>query len=219
MDEIIKEIRFRLRKAMNGITSASMRSKGITYKLNFGVALPEIKAIAADFTPDATLARWLWEQDVREHKILATLLFPPAEFSEQDADTWISEIRYPEIVEQFCTNLAQHLSFAPTLAERWIRAAHENTQVAGFLLYARLYSRGIRSLPPEPLLAEARKVMDGGVSRPQRAALLALKRYGRLSPELAASVLRCVADYQTADSPELREFYDDLRFEFAYYAG
>ena len=38
----LKEIRTQLRLAMNGVISTSMREKGIVYKLNFGVPLPEI---------------------------------------------------------------------------------------------------------------------------------------------------------------------------------
>lgn len=216
MEEIIKDIRLRLRKAMNGVVSASMRQKGIEYKLNFGVAIPEIKTIAADYTPDAELAKWLWAQDVREHKILATLLYPHEAFTEEEAERWVEEIRYQEIAEQFCANLVQFLSFATSLAERWIEDERENTQVSGFLLYARLYTQGNTSLSSEKLLTEAKRVMDKGISRPQRAALLALKRYGRLGTTEAKQALDSIKDYQNAESKEKQEFYNDLKFEFEY---
>lgn len=217
MEEIIKDIRFRLRKAMNGIVSASMRQKGVEYKLNFGVSIPEIKTIASAYTPDAELAKWLWTQDVREHQILATLLYPRESFTAEDAENWVSAIRYQEIAEQFCTNLAQHLPFAPALAERWICDERENVKVVGFLLYARLYTQGIANLPHDKLFVEAKKILDQGVSRPQRAALLALKRYGRQNKSQAETVLRLLEEYQHADSKEKQEFYNDLKFEFTYF--
>ena len=49
----LKEIRTQLRLAMNGVISTSMREKGIVYKLNFGVPLPEIKQICLLYTSDA----------------------------------------------------------------------------------------------------------------------------------------------------------------------
>ena len=49
----LKEIRTQLRLAMNGVISTSMREKGIVYKLNFGVPLPEIKQIATTHKPDS----------------------------------------------------------------------------------------------------------------------------------------------------------------------
>lgn len=218
MEEIIQNIRFRLRKAMNGVVSTSMRRKGIDYKINFGVSIPEIKLIAADYTPDVELARWLWAQDVREHKILATLLYPHEAFTEEEAEKWVGELRYQELVEQFCANLAQHLSFAPSLAERWITDEREDVKTAGFLLYARLYSREGDELPSaEKLLNEARRVLDEGVSRPQRAALLALKRYGRRGTSETKAVLSSVDDYKDGESEEKQEFYNDLKFEFEYY--
>ena len=47
LQDELKEIRTQLRMAMNGVIATSMREKGIDYKLNFGVPLPEIKQIAA----------------------------------------------------------------------------------------------------------------------------------------------------------------------------
>ncbi len=217
MEEIIKDIRFRLRKAMNGIVSDSMRKKGVEYKLILGVSIPEIKLIASAYKPDAELAKWLWEQDVREHKILATMLYPIDTFTEEEAEKWVGEIRYQEIVEQFCHNLAQHLPFAVSLAERWICDERDNVKVAGFLLYARLYSKGKQTPSLEKLFSEAKTVFNQGISRPQRAALLALKRYGRLGTAQAASVLDYVKEYKDSDSPEKQEFYNDLKFEFEYY--
>ena len=50
LQDEIREIRGQLRRAMNGVTSTSMREKGIVYKLNFGVSYPDIKEIAVEPT-------------------------------------------------------------------------------------------------------------------------------------------------------------------------
>ena len=55
---------------MNGAVSQSMREKGLVYKLNFGVELPRIKAIAATHEKNHALAQALWKEDIRECKIL-----------------------------------------------------------------------------------------------------------------------------------------------------
>ena len=85
MDGIIRNIRRDLRLAMNGVVSSSMRNKGVDYKLNFGVDIPRIKGIAEKYESSATLAKELWKLDVRELKILSTMLYPVEEFKEQDA--------------------------------------------------------------------------------------------------------------------------------------
>ncbi|GAE15114.1 DnaK suppressor protein [Bacteroides pyogenes JCM 6292] len=55
--EQLKEIKTQLRLSMNGAVSQSMREKGLTYKLNFGVELPRIKAIAAGYEKSHDLAQ------------------------------------------------------------------------------------------------------------------------------------------------------------------
>ena len=217
MEEIIKDIRFRLRKAMNGIVSASMRQKGVEYKLNFGVSIPEIKAIATAYQPNEELAQWLWSQDVREHKILATILYPHEAFTKEQAENWAGDIRHQEIAELFCINLLQHLAFAKELAEQWIKDDREYVKVCGFLLYVRLYKQGNTTLSADYLLAEAKKTIDSGISHPQRAAVLALKHYGRQGKTESNAVLDSFKDYQHSESSVKQETYNDLAFEFEYY--
>ncbi|MDH6305665.1 hypothetical protein M2459_002579 [Parabacteroides sp. PF5-5] len=219
MKDTIRDIRSRLRLSMNGVVSTSMREQGLDYKLNFGVSLPKIKEIAASYPPDAALAELLWKEDVRELKILATLLQPVSSFKQEQAERWTGEVRHQEIAEQYAMNLLQHLPFAEELAAAWIMRKEEYVPVVGFLLYARLCVAGasLERLHAEALIREARKAMDGGVSRLQRAALLALKRYGRQSAGQAKAVLESIADYASSDFPERQEFLNDLKFEFEYY--
>jgi hypothetical protein len=219
MEDIIKDMRGRLRRAMNGVASAGMRAQGIDYKLNFGVALPQIKEMALLYTKDAALAERLWKEDVRELKIMATLLQPHEAFTPDQAERWVADIRHMEIAEQYCINLLQHLSFAGTLAAGWILREDGLEQVTGFLLYTRLFSGNYRlSSGQETVFLEAaRRVMDKGISRPQRSAVLALKRYGRQSRQQANRALQSIAAYAASHSSEKQEFYNDIKFEFDYY--
>ena len=47
--EQIREIKQQLRSLMNGAASASMREKGLNYKVNFGVELPRLKQLVAGY--------------------------------------------------------------------------------------------------------------------------------------------------------------------------
>ena len=105
LQDELKEIRTQLRMAMNGDIATSMREKGIDYKLNFGVPLPEIKQIAARHEPGSDLAAALWKEDIREFKILASLLQPVDDFPFKQAEQWVKEIPYLEIAEQCSRNL------------------------------------------------------------------------------------------------------------------
>lgn len=222
MNPTIQQIRRRLRLAMDGVVSSSMRAKGVNYKLNFGVTLPRLKEIACEFTPDAALAEELWEQDVRELKILATLLYPREQFTPEKADKWVRDIRHIEIAEQFCANLMENEPFAPACAAAWIQETDgpEYVSTTGYILYARLFIRKY-CLPPADahhFLHTAHDLLleQHNYSRPQRAALTALERYGRQGEKQAAEALSALADFQTSPLPEKQAMYNDLKFEFDY---
>lgn len=204
---------------MNGVVSTSMREKGINYKLNFGVSLPKIKEIATQYKQDPALAETLWKEDVRELKILATLLQPIDLFTQEQAEHWASTVTQQEIAELYTVNLLQKLPYAEELATDWIQRPEEFIQVMGFLIFTRLFMQDIplKEASIKLLFQCGRQSMDAGVSRIQRAALLALKHYGRQSSRQAAAVLSYLSDYQESDSEEKQEFYEDLKFEFDYY--
>lgn len=219
MENIIKDIRTRLRLAMNGVVSTSMREHGVDYKLNFGVSIPKIKEIASLYPENSQLADMLWQQDVRELKIIATLLQPVEGFTEEKATQWAADIKHQEIAEQYCMNLLQEIPSANVLAAEWILKENGFTPVIGFLLYARLFSKGYQLSPEEEqiFLNEAHKVMDNGISRLQRAVVLALKRYGRQNKQQANKVLHSIINYSHSDSLEKQEFFNDIKFEFDFY--
>lgn len=220
MNPTIQQIRQRLRLAMDGAVSASMRAKGVNYKLNFGVTLPRLKEIAADFTPDVALARELWQQDVRELKILATMLYPKDLFTQQQAGEWVGEIRHIEIAEQFCANLMQTLPFAPACAAAWIQdtTGNEYIPATGYVLYTRLFMQGtpVPAADAAIFIRTARRLLENSFCRPQLPALTALKRYGRQSQQQATEVLEAFSPFLSSPLAEKQEIYNDLKFEFEY---
>ena len=116
----LKEIKQRFRLVMNGPASQSMREKGLNYKVNWGVPLPELRRMAKDYGHNYALAIELWKEDIRECKVLATLIMPPERMSEDLVDVWMEQNHSQEMAELLAMNLLQHLSFAPVLAYKWI---------------------------------------------------------------------------------------------------
>ena len=104
LQEII-DIKKDLRASMNGILSARMREAGMPYKLVFGVELPRLQSIAAQFTPSRRLAQELWNENIRETRLLACLLMPPQEFAADLADIWGDEIPTAEVAQIMATHL------------------------------------------------------------------------------------------------------------------
>jgi len=212
---------------MNGVISTSMRQKGMNYKLIFGVPIPEIKHIAAAHEPDAELARALWKEDVREMKILATLLFPAGSMTQEEALAWMREIPYPEIAEQCCNNLFPTVEQPDQLALKFLADKKSPFgRMCGFLLWAQLFKKNlaVEKSRVEAFLAECTCTMypdvEAGATesswQEKQAAVQALKFFGRLSPINAQDALSVIAEDGQPKTEELKAYYDDLQFEFAY---
>lgn len=128
----------KVKRMMNGEAVASMQAKGVNYARNFGVAIPDLRQIAKQITPNADLASRLWKMDLREAKILATMLFPYAEMTNVQAKKWIKECVTLELREQAAMHLFSHLPFAIPLSLECISSNHEGEEVIGYLTLIRL---------------------------------------------------------------------------------
>lgn len=216
-EDIIQDIRKRCRLTMNGVASTSMRQKGMSYKINFGLLIPQIKGLAESYEKNAELAKSLWKEDTRELKILATLLYPISEFTEEDANKWVAEITNQEIREQVCFNLFQELPYAYKLAMEWGCSANQDIRTTGYWLLARLLlikkTEGVA-------LDSFSSIMNDAVSEDtflHNAALLALKHIGRQSKAIADEILKDLSIYKEDEDLVKQEAYNSLAFEFEYF--
>ena len=141
--EKLKEIKQSFRLLMNGVASHSMRQKGVTYKINWGVPIPDLQKMAAEYGKDYELAIELWKEDIRECQVLATLIMPAEKMDEDLVEVWMERLRTQEMAELLAFNLLQHLNFAPSLAYQWIASDKDMYQLCGYQLLARLFAKGM----------------------------------------------------------------------------
>lgn len=142
MEEILRDIKKELRAAMNGVLSAQMRQAGMPYKLIFGVELPRLQSIASEFEPSRQLAQTLWNQNIRECKLLACMLMPSQELLPEVAEIWVDESPTAECIQLMVMLLLQHQTWAAEWGFQWIASDSKNRQLAGMLIIARLLANG-----------------------------------------------------------------------------
>ena len=145
----ISDIKAELRAAMNGIAAKTFRESGMGYRLVYGVELPRLREIAAGFDPDRRLAQELWQENIRECKLLAILLYPTADFDRDIADIWLSELR-PEQAEVAQLLAMEQLCRMPDAADQaFLLMADERPlrQLCGFLTLTRLLMGGAQLSP------------------------------------------------------------------------
>ena len=188
MNSIILDIKKELKANMNGVASSHMRQTE-DYRVNWGIELPRVAQIAAEFEGSRELAQALWNESVRECKILACMLMPTADFAEEICDIWAESIRTEEIATMFCLYLVQRLPYASTKAYEWIAGENPMLQNCGYLTLCHLIRKyELNERAEEEFLDQA------GASLDNRYAIKALQIYASLSPEKAQKVKK-VADY------------------------
>ena len=112
------ELKQRVYVMRNGVTADSLRSAGCPYRLIFGLNLPQLTEIAAEYGPDPEMARELrLHSDLRENVLLAPMLFPPEALTFDEALDWVNECRWAEDADILCFKLLRRVPFAAELAD------------------------------------------------------------------------------------------------------
>ena len=178
----VKEIKQSFRQMMDGSVAASMRTKGVDYKLNWGATLPRLREKAEEIGKNYDLAIALWKENVRECKILATMIMPPNEVLPEVIDIWMEQTPTQEIAEQAAFNLYQYLPYAPEKAYTWMASSEPLYQLCGFHIITRLFmngqepnERGINEFIDQTIVA-----LQGESIPVRKAAMSAVQRFANL---------------------------------------
>jgi hypothetical protein len=148
MDELIlddpavekefQSVLLEIKARRNGDVAESMNQKGISWKMNWGVSVMDLREIAASHHPGHLLALKLWNKNWRETRILATLLDDPKAVTEEQIDFWTKSFENTEIAEQAVANLWVKTPFAYVKALEWCRGKKHIVRFTGLQLMGRL---------------------------------------------------------------------------------
>lgn len=181
VDDDVKKIKRTFRLFMNGVASSSMRDKGLEYKINWGIPVTRLRDMAAQYAPSVALAERLWESDVRECKILATMLMPAERFSEPMALSWLSACNNQEMVEMLVFNLVQNMPGVETFVVSLLCSDEHNAPLAALHLVSRLVARqNVAFMTDEVVSSFAQlviKALNGTDAVLKHAALNSVTRY------------------------------------------
>lgn len=122
---LMQTVKRRLYAMRNGALAAQMRQGGLEYRINFGLNIPQVKEIAADILQMELehdellgLANALWHnENTRESRLTAPMIFPPADMTPALADRWLREAQTTEISDHLCHSLLRKLPFAGDVAD------------------------------------------------------------------------------------------------------
>ncbi|MBI5837971.1 MAG: DNA alkylation repair protein [Candidatus Eisenbacteria bacterium] len=115
---------------------AGMARFGIVGKGRLGIRIPVLRAMAKHIGPDHALALALWDTDVPDARILASLLADPARLTVRGMDAWVRDFDSWDVCDQVCLNLFCRSPRAWGRVAAWTARDGEFVRRAGFALIA-----------------------------------------------------------------------------------
>ena len=170
----MQQVKRRFFAMRNGMLADQMRSRGLSYKVNFGLNIPQIKEIAADLlasgmtsSEQLELACRLWENmNTRESRLLAPMIFPADIMPRETAMLWLSEAQTTEIADHLCHSLLRRLPFAAEIATELFNSPEATSllRYSSLRLLLNLVATG--RMDPAPLEPLASAAINDTVARP-----------------------------------------------------
>ena len=185
---------------MNGEVVESMRQSGIIYKVNYGVTIPELQQIAKPFKGNHELALRLFEDDIRECKIIASIIDDPAQVTGEQIDRWSDEFTNTEIVEQVCSNLFWKSDLSLARSFEWCLEDDELMHKAGLLIVGhRASDMNIKDAIFEPYIEIIENLVETEDEIVTNAAIYALREIAKRSESLNGKVIQAAERMSESD--------------------
>src|SRR5712664_1752238 len=115
-----------------------MKRFGISTGKALGISIPELRMTANKAGRDHTLAQGLWNSEIHEARILASMIDDPNSVTEDQMEKWAQVFDSWDLVDGCCGNLFDKTPFAVRKAREWSARSQEFVKRAGFVLMAEL---------------------------------------------------------------------------------
>lgn len=146
---------FNLKPAPHGIAAGKLKQ--------FGVAMGDLRKLAAKIKSDHALALQLWKTGNIDAQLLAILIMKPKELSAKELDTMVREARFSQVADWLNAYVVAQAPLAPaekeSLREKWMKDKDGWAARAGWNLTASRINKGNKELDVEELLDRIEKEM------------------------------------------------------------
>ncbi len=216
--EEFKKLRRKIRINENGSIAELMQNMGIKYKLNYGVSVTKLKQLAKPYEGNNEFARFLWQKDIREARLISLMILDTSKLSPEETDTFVKDFVSGEEVEQACMHSFYKLGFALDKIADYSNETGEFAKMTAYVLLARL-----SQMQAEIKDSEFRKFFDKlildsrtesvhvkkGISR-------ALRMLARRNDKLKADVMEICKSLESSNNLSSQWIAEDVKTEIEY---
>src|SRR6202012_4108036 len=125
-----------LKQKSNPVHLEGMKRYGIDNSKALGVSMPKVRQLAKEIKKDQALSLALWETDIHECRILASMIGNPKLVTPAQMDKWVADFHSWDVCDQVCGNLFDRTEFAIDKAVEYSASKEEYIKRAGFVLMA-----------------------------------------------------------------------------------
>ena len=194
---------------------SGMSRFGINVERALGIKVTDLRKLARRIEKKHDLALDLWDTQIHEARLLATMVDPPSDVTEDQMETWAAEFDSWDMVDQAVNNLFRKTSFAHSKAVQWASRDEEFIRRAGFALMAVLAVHDRDS--DDTVFAGYLDLVARGSSDERnfvkKAVNWALRQIGKRNPSLWFKAMETVSSVGGTDSRSARWIASDARRE------
>lgn len=178
---------------------------GIEAKNGLGISMPSIRLLARTIMKDHDLALQLWETEIHEARILASLVDVPQKVTYDQIIFWTEDFYSWDLCDQVIGNLFIKTDYPLVLAIPLTERHEEFVKRAGFVMMAAMaiHRKEMKDAAFLPFLDQIEKMSDDSRNFVKKAVNWALRQIGKRNPTLKKACIETaerilLQDYSSA---------------------
>lgn len=185
---------------------------GIDTRNALGVTVTELRGLARRIGRDHDLAAALWQSEIHEARLLATMVDEPSSVTEAQMERWVSDITSWDLCDQLCGNLFDRTPYAFEKALGWSRRDEEFVKRAGFALMATsaVHRKDVSDARFEVFLPAISAQATDDRNYVKKAVSWALRQIGKRSPSLNRKAIATAREIERIDARTARWIARDV---------
>ena len=117
---------------------AGMKKYRMDGEKRLGISIPELRKMAKRIDINHQLALKLWETEIPEAMILASMTASTEEITAGQLETWVKDLHSWDVCDQLCMNLLRNLDFITDKVYEWVNRDEEFVKRCAYAAIAEL---------------------------------------------------------------------------------
>ena len=207
VNEIIKE----LKKHSNPKDREGMARFGINPDKALGVRIPVLRKLAKKLGKNHELAQQLWDTEIHEARILATMIDDSKLVTEKQMNSWVKDFNSWDLCDQCCSNLFDRTPYVHKKILQWTKDERDFVRRAGFVLIATasVHRKDWEDKDFERYFPLIEKYSDDNRNFVKKAVNWALRQVGKRNKSLNKKAISVAKKIQKLDSKSAKWIAND----------